>query len=272
MPGLGESEQVREPGQPKKRAAVVEEYDRIMRLDVAPQLRAAGFTGTLRSFTMRRGSARGELRWEKDGRWVRTGLLRFTAKVDYWCGGGRIAELLPAGTRDTWWRLRDDEPTRPIAEDVTGVVLRYVLPAILSGLEETDRVADRWMYEALAHGAGYEPDGGGSPSAAPHVKARGNDFDWVFASFTSDQPNDRLHAACGLALAPDDPRTLPALLYHLERDPNPVIRKVIASRVLAAADENPEIVAALRRTADHDQHPGVRWAGRFALRVLQARV
>jgi hypothetical protein len=43
------------PDQVRERAAVVLAYDRMMREQIAPRLREAGFTGTLRSFTIRRG-------------------------------------------------------------------------------------------------------------------------------------------------------------------------------------------------------------------------
>jgi hypothetical protein len=250
-------------------AGVVGAYDQMMRGQVGPQLRAAGFTGTLRSFTVRHGKARGELRWVKDGRAVRAGLLRFTAYIDYWCGGGRIAELLPAPALDTWWDLHSGEPAGPVADGVVIAAVRYALPAILAGLEEPDRVTDPLMYEAQAHGAGWEPDGGGADPAAAYVRPRGSEYDEVFAGFASSRPDDRLDAAYGTTMAPADPRTVPALLHHLEHDPAPVVRKLIASRVLPSHGFDPRVAAGLRRTAELDAHPGVRWAGRYALRILQ---
>ncbi len=112
------------PDQVRERAVVVVAYDRMMREQVAPRLRAAGFTGTLRSFTIRRGTARCELRWQKDGRDVRAGRLSFTANLDWRCGGGRVYKVLPAPAHDTWWDLNDGEPTEPVADAVVTVVLR----------------------------------------------------------------------------------------------------------------------------------------------------
>lgn len=256
------------PDQDRERAWVVEAYDQMMRGQVAPRLREAGFTGTLRSFTIRRGQARGELRWQKDGRAVRAGRLPFTANIDYWCGGGRIAELLPAPARDTWWVLCSGEPTGPVADSVVTAVVRYVLPAILAGLEEPERVTDALMYEALAHGPGRDPDGGGSDPGAAYVQPRGTEHDEVFAGFASSEPRDRLTAAYGTTMAPADPRTVPALLDRLEHDPDPVVRKLIASRVLTTHGGDPQVTTALRRTAERDPQIGVRWAGRYALRLL----
>jgi hypothetical protein len=264
----GARERVGVPGEVRERAAVVEGYDQMMRGQVAPRLREAGFTGTVRSFTIRRGDARGELRWVKDGRAVRAGLLRFTAEVDYWCGGGRIAELLPAPARDTWWELHSGEPSGPVADRLVIAAVRYALSAILAGLEEPDRVSDPLMDGAQAHGAGWEPDGGGSDPAAAYVRPRGSEYDEVFAGFTSSRPDDRLDAAYATTMAPTDPRTVPALLDHLEHDPAPVVRKLIASRVLTIHGGDPRVTPALRRTAERDPHKGVRWAGRYALRFL----
>jgi hypothetical protein len=258
------------PDDLRQRAAVVHAYDDMMREQVAPRLREAGFTGTSRGFTIRRGPARGELRWQKDGRAVRAGLLPFTANIDYWCGRGRIADVLPAPAEDTWWELRDGEPTSPVAESVIAAVVHYVLPAMLAGLEEPDQVTDPLMSDSRAHGPGREPDGGGSAPTAAYVQPLGTDHDWAFANFTSNQPSDRLNAAYGTVQVPDDPRTVPALLDHLEHDPNPLIRKLIASRILVTHSVDLPITEALSRTAECDPHSGVRWAGRYALRLLQA--
>ena len=257
------------PDQVRERAVVVVAYDRMMREQVAPGLRAAGFTGTLRSFTIRRGTARCELRWQKDGRDVRAGRLSFTANLDWRCGGGRVYKVLPAPAHDTWWDLNDGEPTEPVADAVVTVVLRYVLPAFLAGLDAPGPVTDDRMYDAWPS---YEPDAGGSAPVAAYIQPRETQYDWAFAAFASHRPADRIHGAYGTALAPDDPRTVPALLSHLEHDPDPVVRMLIASRVLTTHRGDSRVIEALDRTVGSDAHDGVRWAGRFALRVLQAQV
>jgi len=68
--------------------------------------------------------------------------------------------------------------------------------------------------------------------------------------------------------AQDDQRTVAALLDRLELGPSPVIRKVIASRMLAGLARDPRIRPAITRTATSDGHPGVRWAARYAQRLL----
>jgi hypothetical protein len=181
-----------------------------------------------------------------------------------WCLANRRSGRLSS-------RLRDGEPTGPVAESVVTAALRYVLPAILAGLEEPDRVTDPLMYGALGNGPGREPDSGGSDPATAYVQPRGTEYDRDFADFTSSQPSDRLYAAYATVRVTDDPRTRPALLDRLDHDPNPVIRKLVASRVLTTHDGDPEVIQALRRTAGSDLHPGVRWAGRYALRVLETR-
>ena len=181
--------------------------------------------------------------------------------MSYWCGGGRIAELFPAPAGDTWWKLEDGEPPGPLAGSVVQAVVRYAVPAILAGLEELDRVTDPSMYDAQGQGPGRDPDGGGAEPAATFVQPLGTSADRHFAEFASDRPSDRLYAAYATARVPDDPRTLPALLDRLEHDPNPVVRKLVASRVLITHGGDAQVTEALGRTAGRDPHPGVRWAG-----------
>lgn len=64
-----------------------------------------------------------------------------------------------------------------------------------------------------------------------------------------------------------DPRAVPALLDRLEHDPSPVIRKLVASRMLTRLAQQAGVRAALQAAAADDHDPGVRWAVRYALRV-----
>jgi len=79
----------------------------------------------------------------------------------------------------------------------------------------------------------------------------------------------RLEAAYLAVDAEGDRRTVLALLDRLERDPDPAVRKIIASRMLPSFGHDPQVRPALQRTAAEDDHPGVRWAGRYALRVIE---
>jgi HEAT repeats len=117
--------------------------------------------------------------------------------------------------------------------------------------------------------AGREPDAGGADPAAWFCQPAGTDYDRWFAGFTSTEPSTRLEAAYRTVAAAGDRRTVPALLDRLERDPDPVVRKMIASRMLPRFGRDPQVRPALQRAATDDEHPGVRWAGRYALRLIE---
>jgi hypothetical protein len=254
----------------REKTGVLLAYDVMMREQVAPALRELGFTGTLRQFTIRRDGAHGTVAWQKDARAYRMQLLLFTANISYWCGSSRIAHLMPEPVRDTWWQLTGGEPAGPVAQAVITAVRCFALPAILAGLEDPaphphDRASDLG-----SSGPGREPDGGGADPAAWYVQPVGTQHDHRFADFTSNDPRARADAARVVALsAGDDPRTVPGLLDRLEHDPDPVIRKTVASRQLTRFGHDRQVRPALHQAAARDEHPGVRWAGRYALRVLQ---
>jgi hypothetical protein len=208
------------------------------------------------------------LRWQKDGRAVRIEELSFTANVSWWCGSGRIAHLMPAPASDTWWELHGDDPTGPVTDAVVSVVRTYLVPAILAGLEEPERESDPRMHSLGAYSARSGPDDGGAEPTAWYVQPAGASYDWAFEYLTSAEPYHRLYGLSHLVGAPDDPRTVPALLHHLEYDPDPVVRESVAARVLTRFGQDPQVPAALRGLAAGDPVKGVRWAGRFALRVI----
>jgi hypothetical protein len=181
---------------------------------------------------------------------------------------GRIGELIPTGHQiDTWWGLQSGEPADPVAQSVITAIRCFALPAVLAGLDDpAPQPNDLWTYHPWC---GDEPDGGGADPAAWFVQPAGTRYDSEFADLTSDEPSTRLHAAyMAVAAARDDRRTVPALLERLERDPDPGIRKLIASRMLVRFGDDPQVRPALLRTATEDELPGVRWAGRYALRLI----
>jgi hypothetical protein len=146
-----------EPTSPGDR--VLSRYDVIMREHVAPALRELGFTGTRRKFTMRQDGACGVVAWQKDSRFYWYGQVRFTANMDWWCGSGRIGELIPAYTPDTWWTVTADEPAAPVVRSVVTTIRCFALPAVLAGLEDpAQQPNDPAMHEPWAR---REPDGGG---------------------------------------------------------------------------------------------------------------
>jgi len=95
----------------------------------------------------------------------------------------------------------------------------------------------------------------------------GSTYDEQFARFTEGVPYARLHAAeIVTECAARDPRTVPALLDRLRRDPEPATRKAIASRMLCLFTDHPDVVPALQEAAAGDRDTGVRQAARYALR------
>jgi HEAT repeat protein len=99
------------------------------------------------------------------------------------------------------------------------------------------------------------------------VRPAGTGHDAAFAWFASGDPRLRLAAAeIATERAPGDPRTLAALTDRLRNDPNPMVRKLIASRMLVLLTERPGVTAALHAAAAGDDDTGVRWAARYALR------
>jgi hypothetical protein len=124
---------------------------------------------------------------------------------------------------------------------------RAPLPAIQAGLEDPDwRDAD--MRYTRASGPGG-PDGGGAATTSWFVRPAGTAHDEIAASE-----------------APGDPRTPAALVDRLSQDPNPMVRKLIASRMLPLLTSHSEVISALQAAAAGDTHTGARWAARYALR------
>jgi hypothetical protein len=203
------------------------------------------------------------LAWQKDSRDYRHGQVRFTANMEWWCGSGRIGELIPRCHPDTWWTVTAGKPAATAARSVLTAIRCFALPAILAGLEDpAPQPGDPRMHSPWT---GHEPDGGGTEPEAWFIQPTGTTHDRWFAGLA----RDRLHAAYLAAAADGDKRTVPALLDRLERDPDPAVRKLIASRMLPRLGHDPQVRPALRRTATEDKHPGVRWAGRYALRIIE---
>ena len=237
----------------------------MMRRVIGPSLRQLGFRGTVREFKYGSRSQFGVVRWQKDGRAARAQRLRFTGNVGYWCGADRIGFLMPVPAHDTWWEIRGGQPYGSVAESVITAVRRYALPAIQAGLEDPQRPdADmQWAGGALA-----DPDAGGADASSFFVQPMGTSYDEQFASLTSSMPYERLGAAeIVTGCAASDPRTVPALVDRLRNDPQPGIRKMIASRMLSLLTDHPDVVPALEVTAAGDGDTGVRWAARYALRL-----
>jgi hypothetical protein len=241
-------------------ARVVDAYDQMMRQVIGPALRQLGFTGTLREFRYGSRSQSGVVAWQKDGREVRRQVLSFTANVNYWCGEDRIGSLMPVPAPDTWWQITGGQCYEPVAASVITAVRRYALPAIQAGLEDPGR-HDADMRYTRASGPGG-PDGGGAATTSWFVRPAGTAHDEAFGWLASADPSERLAAAeIATSEAPGDPRTPAALVDRLSQDPNPMVRKLIASRMLPLLTSHPEVISALQAAAAGDTHTG---AGQIA--------
>jgi hypothetical protein len=252
-------------------ARVVEAYDQMMRGVVGPALRQLGFTGTVREFRYGSRSQFGAVAWQKSGRDVVRGqILRFTANVRYVCGADRIGGLMPVPAQDTWWEMTGGQSYGAVAESVIAAVSWYALPAIQAGLEDPGRPDVDWRWSrAFSPG---NPDDGGAAASSVFVQPAGTGDDDVFTWFTSGDPQMRLDAAeIVTARAPGDPRTVAALVDRLGNDPNPMVRKLIASRMLAVLAGHPGVISAMETAATDDHDTGVRWAARYALRLAAYR-
>jgi len=234
----------------------------MMREQIVPALREIGFSGPARTLKYGRGDRQGTIRFQKDGRSVRHQLMPFTANVNYIAGYGRIFELMPVPTLDTWWEVNGGQPTAAVAASVVDAMDGYLIPAIEAALDDpADPPAD-------------DPDYGDTDEVDPVawlLQPAGTEDDSEFADLASSDFLSRFEAARYLAVnASDDPRTVTAVIDRLQRDPHPEMRRLVASRVLPLFPRDQRVLAALQAAADNDDSYGVRWAARYALRLRSA--
>lgn len=264
--------------EPKAQSASLEvqqAYDQMMREQVAPALRELGFTGTARIFRYWSGGHKGEIRWQKDARQARRQILRFTINLGWRWGGGRIYELMPVPAGDTWWELRGGQPAGPVASSVVSAIRCYAVPAIQAGLDDLEHQQDQdpdvhWPRKFPPVPAMHQrqPDGGGADRGSWYLQSAGTEADASFAEFASDIALGRMDAADYVTEhALSDPRAVPALVDRLERDPSPVIRTRVASRMLVLRAREPLVRSGLQASAAEDEDDRVRGAARYALRL-----
>jgi hypothetical protein len=179
--------------------------------------------------------------------------MPFTANVDYWCGENRIGWLMPVPAYDTWWEVNGGQSYDAVADSVIIAVRRYALPAIQAGLEESQQPRAGWQGGFLG-----DRDDAGASTSSFFVRPAESTYDDQFARFTESVPYKRLHAAeIVTECAASDPRTVPALLDRLRHDPQPAMRKAIASRMLCLFTDHPDVVPALQQAAAGDRDTGV---------------
>jgi len=247
---------------------VLESYDFMMCEQVVPAVLGMGFKGTRKRFTLRRGEALGGFEWQKDSRFYRAGLVSFTANVSYWCAADRIGTLMPVPAEDTWWEVHADLPTEPVAEAVISAVRCYVLQAIEAGLEDPDRPHKVLYWRTDWPDPTGDDDEGGAEPSAWYLQPTGTPADDLLADFTDPSPIGRVQTAESVTRsAPDDPRTLPALLDRVLNDPNPKVRSMVATRTLPVFADDPRVLPALRAITGHEDAE-VRWAARYAIRLI----
>lgn len=245
----------------------------MMREQVAPVLRQAGFTGTFLTFKYANGDYAGTIRVQKSRHNSRQ-RVEFTLHVGAPClGSAEIFKLMPGSSPGRWWEVRAGQPTGPIADSVISAIRRYGLPAILTGLDDPGHQLDPvvpWARTFPPQPPSRRlPDGHGADPAAWFVQPAGTGSDDSFAELTSECACYRLGAAEAIAEnAAGDPRALPALLDRLEQDPSPMNRYQIAARLLTSAAQDPRVRSALRAAAAEDEDLQVRWAARYALRLV----
>jgi hypothetical protein len=113
-----------------------------------------------------------------------------------------------------------------------------------------------------------QPDGGGADRERWYLQPAGTEADDSFAELASDIALKRMYAADYVTEnALGDPRAVPALVDRLERDPSPVVRTRVASRMLVLRASEPLVRSALQASADEDEDEWVRGAARYALRL-----
>lgn len=182
----------------------------------------------------------------------------------------RLPALMP-GRHRGWWNLQTGEPMEPVAEDVLAAFHAYGWPAILAAVDSPGYPKDpavRW--------ARTFPAGPGTPGPAPLDLAgpaglgQGTDpeVNELFTEITDADPGIRLAAAETIVeFAGDDPRTVTALLHLLEHDPLDGIRRLAALGLAPSADEV-QVRESLQAAAAQDEDLQVRWAARYAIRLV----
>ena len=141
-----------------------------------------------------------------------------------------------------------------VAAAVVDAMGRYLIPAIEAALDDP------------ADPPANDPAAGDIAEVDPISWLRqlaGTEDDGGFAELASSDWLIRFEAARHLAVnASDDPRTVPALIDRVERDPHPEVRRLVASRVLPLFPRDQRVLAALEAAAGRDNCYGVCWAAR----------
>jgi hypothetical protein len=255
-------------------ATAQDEFAAMMRDLIAPALRELGFKGTVsRWFWYRRGDYEGTFSTQKSrlstsqeiSFWVHLTAAHVPTDSVYWTT--QLHALIP-GNRDSSWQVTAGRPAGPVADRVLTAFRSYGWPAIQAALDSPGYPPDpaaRWArtFPPAAHPAtGYQPP------MARELRQSGDLTGARLAELDSADPADRASAARYVGLAGlGDPRIVPALLDHLAHDPSPVVRRG-AARSLWPLASQPAVRDALQAAAAQDEDLEVRWAARYAVRLV----
>ncbi|MGO8960702.1 MAG: hypothetical protein ACLQFR_25500 [Streptosporangiaceae bacterium] len=248
-------------------------FEQMMRTEVAPALRRAGFTGTFRDFRITSGDHRGYVYAQKS-RYSTKECVDFRMMVAAPCMGGKqLFALMPAQEfpESGFWEVLAGKPTAAIAAVVVSAVRRYALPAIRAALDDPGHQLDpavQWARRIPSVPGPFDhaADGHGVDPGAWYVQPDGTVTDRLFAALTSAYPHDRYDALKAIGQgAMGDRRAVPALLERLEHEPQQLTRRSIACARLLPVAHDPAVGAALSAAAAEDEDVEVRWAARFAL-------
>ena len=244
--------------------------EQMMRQEVAPALRRLGFTGSFLTFLFKRDSRSAVMRARMSRHNTKQQAefqLMLTGDVIVSLPGGLgLRALLRDPAPAFGWLVVAGEPTDAVAADVIAAVGRYGVPAMEAMLTDAPRPAGGWprSFPRSADLADHAPDGGANP-AAWFVQPAGTVADRSFRRLTDRDVRSRVGAVGLLEEAMTDPRAVPALLDRLAHDPEPMIRRLVAMRLLAPSAGEPAVRAALAAAAAEDKRADVRWAARYAL-------
>jgi HEAT repeat protein len=201
---------------------------------------------------------------------VHLGAAHEPSRASYWSSSLRA--LIPEN-EGSWWTLDIGHPIEPVGEEVLAAFRAYGWPAILAALDSPGFPPDpaiTWARTFQAEpSAAVRPDG--KPELGPLawvLRGRHQDGDELFADLASQEPMTRFAAIVTIGdQARDDRRTLPALLDRLASDPDARVRRW-AARGLTPSARQAAVRQALEAAAAEDEDLDVRWAARYAIRLI----
>jgi hypothetical protein len=184
----------------------------------------------------------------------------------YW--SRQLRGLVP-GLPEYFWVISDTKPADPVGEEVLAAFHRYGWPAMQAALDNPGFPADPDAHWSRTFP--LPPCDGGHAQQRRVPQSTGTEHDALFADLGDADPRARLTAAYLIGdNALNDPRAIPALLYSLQHDPSPDVRRMAGTglRYLASRDD---VRHALQLAAAEDEDLQVRWEARYAIKLADLR-